>query len=236
MKYFRSNDFNPDLFHPYYIIRRGLYRSILNNAAYMKGRMLDFGCGSKPYRSIFSVDEYIGLDYENEGHSHEFEEIDMIYDGHQVPFPDAHFDAVLSTEVFEHVFNLPQVLGELNRVMKPGAHLLITCPFVWNEHEVPYDYARYTRFALQDMMERSGFEIVHYEKSGNFVLAVFQLWILYWFQTFYGKCRRILPLRYLFSLFFLFIPNCLAVFCNFILPARDSLYLNNVMVVRKKPV
>ncbi len=236
MKYFRHNDFNPDLFHPYYLIRKGLYRCIAEQKDRMHGRMLDFGCGSKPYRPLFNVEEYVGLDYENEGHPHEDEQIDFIYDGKHIPFPDAHFDSALSTEVFEHVFNLPDVLRELHRVLKPGACLLITCPFVWNEHEVPYDYARYTQFALKDMVERQGFEVVSFRKSGNFVLAVFQLWVLYLYQTFYGKCRRWLPLRYLFTFFCIFLPNAMALLLNRVLPRRDSLYLNNVLVIRKKMI
>lgn len=234
MRYFRNNDFDPDLFHPYYIIRKGLKQKMESKAHSLKGKLLDFGCGSKPYRSLFTVDEYIGLDYENKGHSHDFEDIDMIYDGENVPFEDAHFDSVLTTEVFEHVFNLPRVLNEINRVMKPGAYMLITCPFVWNEHEVPHDYARYTIFALQDMMGKNGFEVVSVEKSGNFILALFQLYILYFFQTFYGKCRKFFLTKVLFVFFFILIPNIMALFFNFLLPANQSLYLNNIMLVRKK--
>lgn len=234
MRYFRNNDFDPDLFHPYYIIRKGLKEKLTSKSSYMKGRLLDFGCGSKPYKSLFPADEYIGLDYESKGHSHDFEEIDVIYDGVNVPFENSYFDSVLSTEVFEHVFNLPHVLKELNRVLKPGGHLLITCPFVWNEHEVPHDFARYTVFALQSMLEEAGFEIVSVEKSGNFILALFQLKILYFFQTFYGKCRKFFLTKILFTFFFVFLPNLFALFFNFFLPFNDTLYLNNVMVVRKK--
>jgi len=151
MQYFQKNDFYPDYFHPYYFIRKGLADHIQLHASQIKGKLLDFGCGSKPYQSLFSVDEYIGIDFKNEGHPHDGDQIDFYYDGKTIPFEDNHFDSVLSTEVFEHIFNLGDVLNELNRVLKHGGKMLITCPFVWIEHEMPHDFARYTKFALEDI-------------------------------------------------------------------------------------
>ena len=98
---------------------------------------MDFGCGTKPYRTFFQVEEYVGVDFENPGHPHDNEQIDIFYDGKNIPLPDGYFDSVLSSEVFEHVFNIDEVLAEINRVMKSDGKLLITCPFAWNEHEVP---------------------------------------------------------------------------------------------------
>ena len=233
MKYFRKNDFDPDVFHPYYFVRKGLRKKIISKAPFLKGKLLDFGCGSKPYKEFFTTDEYIGLDYESHGHSHDFEQIDVIYDGKNVPFGNQEFDSVLSTEVFEHVFNLPHVLTELNRVMKPGGYMLITCPFVWNEHEVPYDYARYTVFALESILKEKGFEVISVDKSGTFITAIFQLSILYFFQTFYGKCRKFLITKILFIFFFILIPNITGLLLNLILPKNQSLYLNNIFLVRK---
>jgi len=45
------------------------------------------------------------------GHPHLNEQIDVFYDGKKVPFEDGHFDAIFSSEVFEHVFNLPDILN-----------------------------------------------------------------------------------------------------------------------------
>lgn len=80
-----NKEFNPSFFHPYYFIRKGLLKKIKQHAGSLKGRMLDFGCGSKPYRSLFNVKEYIGVDYMNEGHPHENEQIDIFYDGKKSP-------------------------------------------------------------------------------------------------------------------------------------------------------
>ena len=183
-------DFAPPISHPYYFIRHGLKDNISKYASHMKGRMLDFGCGSKPYKSLFSVSEYIGVDYENVGHPHENEQIDVFYDGKSLPFENGHFDSILCSEVFEHIFNLEEILPELNRVLKTGGTMLITCPFVWNEHEIPHDYARYTRFALDHQLKKAGFETIEYSKAGNFVTTISQMIVLYFNNTYKGWWRK----------------------------------------------
>jgi ubiquinone/menaquinone biosynthesis C-methylase UbiE len=115
-----AKDFSPGLSHPYYFIRRGILSGIRKFAPELNGKLLDFGCGSKPYRSLFNVTEYIGLDFPNPGHDHSKEDIDVLYDGKKIPFPDNYFDAVLCSEVFEHIFNLDGTVGEINRVLRPG--------------------------------------------------------------------------------------------------------------------
>ncbi len=228
-----SSEFSPGFLHPLHFIRNGLKKGISSYAYAMTGRMMDFGCGSKPYRTLFKVDEYVGVDYYNEGHPHDNEQIDVFYDGETLPLEDNYFDSVLSTEVFEHLFNLDDILKEINRVMKKDGHLLVTCPFVWNEHEVPYDYARYTRFALQIIMQKNGFEIIEYSKSGNFLTAVFQLWILYWYTLFYKKRNRFFLLRWLYKLAIVLPSNILGELLNRLLPVNDSLYLNNIFLAKK---
>ncbi len=52
---------------------------------------MDFGCSSKPYASLFKVDEYVGVDYDNEGHPHQNEEIDVFYNGKELPSLDEYF-------------------------------------------------------------------------------------------------------------------------------------------------
>lgn len=199
----------------------------------MTGRMMDFGCGSKPYKALFNVKEYIGVDYQNEGHPHENEQVDIFYDGKIIPLPDQYFDSVLSSEVFEHIFNLNEILKEIHRVTKEGGKLLITCPFVWNEHETPNDFARYSKFALQDILAKNGFEIIQFYKSGNFILTIFQLWNLYWYTIFHQKKGRFFLLRWFYKAFIVLPANLAGLLLNNILPHNDSLYLNNIVLAKK---
>jgi SAM-dependent methyltransferase len=228
-----SKEFSPNIFHPFYFIRRGLSQAIFAHKDEFHGRMLDFGCGSKPYKSFFKVDEYIGVDYENPGHPHQNEDIDIFYDGKHIPVGDAYFDCALSSEVFEHIFNLDEVLKEINRVLKPGAKLLITCPFVWNEHEVPHDYARYTIFALEDMLKKHGFEVLKVSKTGNFITAIYQVRNLYFYTVLYPKLKKIAPLRWIYKFLFVFMINLCGKIMNFLFGGNSSLYLNNVILARK---
>jgi SAM-dependent methyltransferase len=229
----RQPDFFPSLLSPFYFVRKGLQIGIRKYSHQLHGKLMDFGCGSKPYRSFFIVEEYIGVDFVNEGHPHDNEQIDVFYNGKTIPLPEAYFDSVLSSEVFEHIFNLEEVLKEINRVMKRGGKLLVTCPFVWNEHEVPNDYARYTRYALAQLLAKNGFEILEYHKTGNFVRTIFQLGILYWYHLLYPGVKKYLLLRLLYKAFFVFLPNISGIVISAVMPTRDSLYLNNVVLAKK---
>ena len=229
-----TRDFDPNIFHPFYIIRRELKRKMEKFAPALNGRLLDFGCGSKPYESLFRVDEYIGMDYYNEGHPHENEMIDVFYDGKTFPFADNHFDSVLCSEVIEHIFNLPEILLEINRVLKKDGQVLFTCPFVWNEHEVPFDFARYSRFALKSLLEKAGFEIVRFEKAGNYRLAITQLKVLYNYNHAKKIMGNFFLARWFYKSFFVFLPNAWGLFLNSILPNDETLYLNNIVLARKK--
>jgi len=230
-------NFNPPVSHPLYFIRKGLYNKISQYSDNLDGRLLDFGCGAKPYQSLFkNVSAYIGVDYHSAGHSHQNEEIDFYYDGKILPFRDEEFDSVFSSEVFEHVFNLSEILPEINRVMKTGGKLLFTCPFAWEEHEIPVDYARYTQFALKNLLQDNGFQMIAVDKSGHTLIALHQLFIVYlnddwlnrvaFFSRFnlFKKLVRQLVVPVLNYLFLLFEP---------LWPKNDKLYLNTIILAEK---
>jgi len=231
-----TSGFNPNLFHPFFFVRKGLYKAIKKYAGELQGVLMDFGCGSKPYKALFNVDQYIGVDYNGDGHSHEKEEIDVFYDGKTIPFPDAHFDAVFTSEVFEHLFNLEEILPELNRVMKPKSKILITCPFVWNEHEVPNDFARYTKFALKHLLEKHGFTILTIDKSGTFITTISQMIVVYNVQyilPLFGFLMKISPIRFILKFLFILLPNLTGAILNALLPKKQDFYQNTIVLAEK---
>ena len=90
-----NREFNPSISHPYYFIRKNLYRKIGEYADQLRGDLLDFGCGSKPYKSLFrQAASYTGIDFENPGHPHINEQIDYFYDGKRLPFEGGRFDCI----------------------------------------------------------------------------------------------------------------------------------------------
>lgn len=220
--------------NPFYFIRRGLYKGVLSNKGYLTGKLLDFGCGSKPYKEFISVHEYIGLDVEERGHPHRYGEADIYYDGKTVPFPDGHFDSIFSSEVFEHIFNLEEILTELHRVLKPGGHMLVTLPFVWEEHEIPYDFARYTSFGIEYLLKKNGFDVIATEKTTNYVETVFQMWNAYIWNT-YAYSPRWHLISLLRTLLLIAPISILGILLSKILRVNSNLYCNNI-VIAKKPI
>jgi SAM-dependent methyltransferase len=216
--------------NPLYFIRRGIYKGIFSNKNYLRGRLLDFGCGKKPYKNIINVQEYIGLDIEKSGHDHKQEEVDIYYNGKNIPFPDNYFDSILAAEVFEHLFNLEEILKELFRVIKIDGYILVTLPFVYEEHEAPYDFARYTSFGIRHLLESTGFKVVKIEKSTNYVETVCQTWNSYVYQS-------ILPKNMLAKTimlpFFIAPITILGIIFSKILPENRNFYHNTIILARR---
>jgi SAM-dependent methyltransferase len=227
------DEFAPSIKQPNYLIRNRLLQAIERLAPELKGRMMDFGCGQKPYKNLFAVSEYIGVDFENPGHPHLNESIDVFYDGKTLPFPDGYFDSIFCSEVFEHIFNLPEILKELNRVVKTGGLILITCPFAYCEHEIPNDYARYTSFAMRHLLEQSGFQVKEQIKTGNSLEAIAQLRLMYLHQHIYPKLKKIPLLRSSFRVVTYTITNLCALLFSRILPPGKDLYMSNVLLCQK---
>jgi len=229
----RGTDFNPHISAAPYLVRNRLLKGLSRHVHRLNGRMLDFGCGAKPYKAIINVEQYIGLDFPSEGHDHTNEVIDVFYDGKTIPFEDNYFDSIFSSEVFEHVFNLEEMMLELFRVLKPGGIILVTCPFAIGEHEQPNDFARYTSFALKHMMQKSGFEVVHYEKLGGSIDAIVQLRLTYFQRNIMPFFEKIPILRSLIRKTTNTWMNTYANIHGKIFPLSDDLYLNNLIVCRK---
>jgi ubiquinone/menaquinone biosynthesis C-methylase UbiE len=213
--------------NPFYIVRRNLYKNIRTNSNIIHGRVLDFGCGRKPYINIFNVTEYIGLDIEQSGHDHRNEDIDVFYDGKKIPFDDEHFDCIFSSESFQCVFEMKTILKELNRVCKYEGYIFVTAPFIWDENEVPYHYANYSSFGLKYLLEKHGFKVVKAIKTGSYIETLFQM-----LNNYIYRVLRVRFIQLMFSpLFMLF--TVIGIILAKILPNVDSFYLNNIIIAKK---
>src|SRR5438132_14009068 len=84
------------LTNPFYIARSGLYRAVKSLVPLVKGRVLDVGCGHKPYLHLFRCSEYVGLEIER---STGTGTADVYYDGKTFPFDDSSFDTVITNQV-----------------------------------------------------------------------------------------------------------------------------------------
>jgi SAM-dependent methyltransferase len=138
-------------------------------------KILDLGCGLKPYQTYFKNMQYVGIDVEESGRNKDDKLTDVQFDGISIPFNDAEFDACICTEVLEHAVDPDALLMEVNRVLKNGGSLLITVPFMWGLHELPYDFRRYTLFGLSKAVAKCGFSVELEERltaGSNAILAI----------------------------------------------------------------
>jgi SAM-dependent methyltransferase len=221
------------IINPFYFARRLLRKAVSDYAPQLTGRILDAGCGQKPYRPLFNCVEYIGMDIQQEGHSHKCEQIDVFYDGMTFPFPNESFDGVLCSQVVEHVFNPDVFLGEVCRVLKPDGKLLLTVPFVWDEHEQPYDYARYSMFGLKHLLNKNGFDVIAHQKTGDDFRVLVQMTNLYIYKC-TTKFRKT-QIGGVISTMILNAPlNLLGALLWRLLPANKDLYLDSVVLSKKR--
>jgi SAM-dependent methyltransferase len=142
------------------------------NARYAKGRLLDVGCGDKPYESLFAshVDQYVGVEYRDtytESANAKKGKADFIYSGDRLPFEEGSFDTVLASQVGEHVLDPRAFFKELVRVLRPSGRLILTVPFSYRIHSDPNDFHRFTKYALQEYARALGLQIEVLEARGG---------------------------------------------------------------------
>jgi SAM-dependent methyltransferase len=217
------------LTNPFFHARLGLEKGIRSSAHYLSGSLLDVGCGAKPYQQLFRYSDYIGLDTDNSGHDHKNENVDVYYDGKTFPFENDTFNSVLCNQVLEHVFEPDLLLSEVHRVLKDKGTCLFTVPFIWDEHEQPFDYARYSSFGLKYIFEKNGFEILFQAKLVNDLRVVAQL-----LNAYIYKLSRSIPIvKQLTMVLVMFPINVFGILLS-VFPSNPDLYLDNLIVARKK--
>lgn len=136
-----------------------LAEHVRNAAAGLTGDLVvDLGCGQQPYREYFAgFVRYLGLD--RPGMPDTGEVVDVFADAADLPLTSSIADAVICTEVMEHVPDPRRMLADVHRVLRPGGALVLSVPFTWHIHDEPYDYWRFTEYGLHRILEESGFEV-----------------------------------------------------------------------------
>ena len=164
------------LTNPHYLIRKALWRHVQKFSLKASGDVLDFGCGSKPYSRLFSnCASYVGVDIAISGHNHKVSKVDFYYDGKKLPFGDCTFDHIISVEVFEHLPNASDIMSEFKRVLRPGGTVFITTPFLYPEHEMPFDFFRYTTSGITQLAHEGGFSITSLVRTNQNLGSITQI-------------------------------------------------------------
>lgn len=171
--------------NPYFINRNSLYKAIQKFARDTKetAKVLDVGCGLKPYRELFSTSHYIGIDIAGGGHVDEAKTVDKFYGGHFIPFEDNSFDTIICTQVLEHADDPEILVAECARVLRDGGTAFFSMPFTYPEHEVPYDFRRFTRFEHQRLFKKNGFAEITITQTTGIFGTFGQLLVVWCFES-----------------------------------------------------
>lgn len=204
--------------------------------AALKGHVLDVGCGQRPYENWVNkgqggVVRYTGLDVAPGPR------VDIVV-GPDDPWPleTASVDAVLLTQVLEHVADRGYLIKELARVLRPGGTLLLTIPFIFPVHGLPHDYARFTTGGIRRLFE-ADFEIVELTGLGHAGSAIGNLML-----TFIDSSLNALRITRLLkgALLPVWLPFCLLVnlICRGIdrVDATGAYDTNVAMIARRRSV
>lgn len=168
---------------PDYLITHPLQHALEAACATLSGRVLDLGCGNRPYQSLLvHAQTYVGYDLDYQ-HTHP----QVAGRAETLPFASRSFDGVLSTQVLEHVREPWTMLEEIARVLRPSGRVILSAPQAWRLHEEPHDYYRYTRYGLAHLLQRAGLRLVDCVPQGGVWRLLGQTFNNYLWQPRYAK-------------------------------------------------
>jgi SAM-dependent methyltransferase len=149
------------------LVAQAYDRAILEHA---RGRLLDMGCGKVPLYAAYRqrVSDVQCIDWANSLHGPEH--LDKTCDLTQcIPYSDGEFDTIILSDVLEHLPEPAKCWHEMHRLLAPGGKVLLNVPFYYSIHEEPYDFYRYTEFALRRFADNAGFDVVELARLGGAV-------------------------------------------------------------------
>lgn len=135
---------------------------------YTRGKLIDLGCGKVPLYQVYKpyITDNICVDWKNTRHRNEYldAECDLTK---ALPFPDDEFDTIILSDVLEHIPQPDLLWHEMSRIIKKDGIAFINVPYYYWLHEIPFDYYRYTEFALRRFADLNDFAIVLLKPIGG---------------------------------------------------------------------
>lgn len=150
----------------YYLHYKYYHRDLFNAFnQYVTGKLLDIGCGNKPYQDKLKdkINEYIGVDIIQSSEN----KVDFLCPANNIPLESNQFETVISTQTIEHVEDHQGLVNEAYRLLKSKGIFIISGPMYWPLHEEPYDFFRFTKHGFRYILEKSGFDIVEIKSNGG---------------------------------------------------------------------
>jgi SAM-dependent methyltransferase len=170
---------------PYFLTRFYLINDVkkITEKYPFYGKILDVGCGNKPYENLFkNKEKYFGIDFKDysinkdlqSGRPDYFFNKDYLKT-FRLPFPDNSFDHSVSFQVLEHHKRPQELIKEMLRITKKNGFILISVPFLGGIHEEPNDYQRFTRFGLIELFEQQNCKILKIIEEGSLISTISML-------------------------------------------------------------
>lgn len=132
----------------------------------VRGRVLDAGCGSKPYKPFFPDCEWVGVDARPVG--------DVHADLHTLEYKDE-FDTVICTNTLHECAEPFVVVKRLADALKEGGTLLLTAP-----RTMPEDGETFWLFPPQGLAllcQAVGLKPVELKTEGGLMRSEFDSWV-----------------------------------------------------------
>jgi SAM-dependent methyltransferase len=196
-----------------------IYKDVKKYLPLYKGNVLDIGCGQSPYKFLLNKNEtkYFGIDIIDANKFGYYNPDVIAFDGKNIPFESDKFDAVICTEVLEHVRDFQHLIDEIYRTAKTNADIIVTIPWSARYHYIPYDYFRYTPSSLKTMF--SEFSKVYIKHRGTDISVIGSKIIVIFFRGFFPDKAW----KYIFFPFFLL---CLPILILAVIIAQLTILFN----------
>ncbi|QNR85309.1 class I SAM-dependent methyltransferase [Pedobacter riviphilus] len=157
-----SVDINDINYLHYYSYHEDLFGAF---EKYAHGKLLDIGCGNKPYEKQLKgkITSYTGVDIIQSSDN----KVDYLCQANAIPFQNSLYDIVISTQTIEHVEDHQGLVNEAFRLLKPNGIFILSGPLYWPLHEEPYDFFRFTKYGFQYILQKAGFEVLEIKSNGG---------------------------------------------------------------------
>lgn len=133
------------------------------------GRLLDVGSGAHQFEDLYKDLNKTSIDFAP------YEGTDVIHDIETgLPFEDDTYDVVTIANTLEHIYQPQKLLKECYRVTRKGGIIIGATPFQLMVHQEPFDYFRYTNFALSKLLVDAGYSDVEIVATGTPIDVLFQ--------------------------------------------------------------
>lgn len=182
-------------------------------------KVLDVGAGSCPYKKYFSHTKYEACDFDQVFDKSSISKLDFVCDITDMPRKDNSYDAILCTQVLEHVPDPQEAVAEMARVLKPGGKMFVTVPQGWGIHGQPHNYFYFTTYGLSKIFNQAKLKTTYIkERGGIFSLISAQTRIIPGYLFFQVSLLKNILLKILLTLVLFPIYLVLTPICCLILP------------------